>query len=528
MSENTTEPFWLRALTGQRTRRDFLRDASAFGTLLFGMPPVSRRARTFAAREYPFTLGIASGDPWPGSVVLWTRLAPRPLEADGGMPAEAVTAEWELAADERFSRVVRRGSVVARPEFAHSVHVEADGLEPDREYWYRFHAGGEASPAGRTRTAPAAGASPAEIRFAFASCQHYEYGYYTALRHMAEEDVHFIVHLGDYIYENGTVAGRARRHDPEEILTLGDYRRRYALYKADADLQIAHAVAPWIVTWDDHEVDNNYAGAFNEKGWPAEAFLRRRAAAYQAYWEHMPLRPSAMPNGPDMPLYRRFDFGRLIELNMLDTRQYRTRQPCGGESGPRCDGALDAAATMMGAAQERWLDRGLARSAARWNVLGNQVPIAEVDNEPGPGTFMSFDRWDGYVAARRRLLGSLAQRRVRNPVVLTGDIHSNWVADLRPDFADPASPLVGAEFIVTSLTSGGDGSDTSEFGARALRANPHMRFFNNQRGYVRCSVRPDRWLSDYRVVDYVSRPGSPIRTRASFVVEDGRPGAAML
>jgi alkaline phosphatase D len=290
------------------------------------------------------------------------------------------------------------------------------------------------------------------------------------------------------------------------------------------DLQAAHAAAPWVQTWDDHEVDNNYAGDHDEHGTPVATFRLRRAAAYRAYWEHQPLRRSSLPKGPSARLYHRLRFGRLIDLHMLDGRQYRTDQPCGDGTRPRCPGTTDVTATMLGREQERWLQKGLEQSRARWNVLGNQVPFAPIDNEPGEAATYSMDRWDGYVAARQRLLDFLRQRQPANPIVITGDVHSNWVADLHSDFDDMKSPIVGVEFIGTSLSSGGDGSDMSAFGRRALDANPHMRFHNGQRGYVRCIVAPDRWQADYRVLPYVTRPGAPIETRASFVVEAGRPG----
>jgi alkaline phosphatase D len=500
------------------TRREFLRRASlALAATLYAPVPTRARVRV---RAYPFTLGVASGDPLPGGVVLWTRLAPDPLQG-GGMPAERVRVDWEIAHDEQFRRIAKRGSSTAAPEFAHSVRIEVDGLEPDRVYWYRFLAGGEASPVGRTRTAPARALD--RLDFAFVSCQDYEQGYYTGFRHLAGEDSRFIVHLGDYIYEDGIHEERPRRHDGPEIQTLGDYRRRYALYKSDADLQASHAAAPWIVSWDDHEVDNNYAGAIAEDGAARDAFLRRRAAAYQAFWEHMPVRNNARPRGADARMYRRLAFGDLLDLFVLDTRQYRTDQPCGDGRVPRCAGVYDARGTMLGAAQERWLLDGLGASRARWNVLANQVMIAQLDGEPGPAESFAMDKWDGYFAARRRLLGFLRDRRA-NTVVLTGDIHANWVAELRPDFEDERGPVVGVEFVGTSISSGGDGSDTTDVGRRGLSANPHLRFFNAQRGYVRCSVTPEQWISDYRVLEYVTRVGSPIATRASFIVENGRPG----
>lgn len=505
------------------SRREFLRIAGALATgLLTGC--ASRPGRPAPFRAYPFTLGVASGDPLPDGVVLWTRLAPD-LAAGGGMPPEPVEVEWQVAADDGFRRIVRRGRAPAVPELAHSVHVEVDGLEPGRDYWYRFIAADAESPVGRTRTAPAPDAAPDALRFAFASCQHYEYGYYTAYRHMAAEDLDLVIHLGDYIYEYGPARDRARVHDAPEVVTLEDYRRRYALYKSDADLQAAHAAFPFVATWDDHEVDNNYAADIPQDDTPRDAFLRRRAAAYQAYYEHMPLRAASLPRGPDLLLYRRLAFGRLAELSILDGRQYRSDQPCGDRRGPACPEVFAEEATMLGPVQERWLLDGLGRSRARWNIIGNQTLIARLDSAPGPDEQISMDNWNGYAAARRRLLTFLHERRPSNPVVLTGDIHLSMVADLKADFDDPASPVVGTEFVGTSISSGGDGSETDPRGERWLTENPHLRFFNAQRGYVRCTVTPGRWTTDYRVVPYVSRPGAPIVTRASFVLEDGRPGA---
>ena len=376
---------------------------------------------TFAVS--PFTLGVASGDPAPDGVVLWTRLAPEPL-VGGGMPPEAFEVRWRVATDERMRNVVRQGAAVAIPEYGHSVHVEVDGLSPARWYWYQFDVGGHQSAIGRTRTVAAPDASPDRMRFAFASCQHYEQGLFTALGHMADEDLDLVIHLGDYIYEYEGNAGRVRRHTGREIESLDDYRNRYALYKSDPALQAAHAACPWIVTWDDHEVDNNYAAWNSEALAPADAFLRRRAAAYQAYYEHMPLRAAAIPSGPDMLLYRQLGFGDLVYF-VLDTRQYRTDQPCGDGSAPVCDEVRDPRATLLGGHQARRLVEGLDRSSARWNVLAQQVMMARVDRRPGDEVFYSMDQWGGYDAERTRLMDFFARRTPSNPVVLTGDIHAN-------------------------------------------------------------------------------------------------------
>ena len=501
------------------TRREFLsRLTASLGILALGGCG-GRRAQRWETN--PFALGVAAGDPAPDGIVLWTRLIG---EADAARLQEPIEIDWELASDERFSRIDRDGSATASPDLAHSVHVEVAGLEPDREYWYRFRSGGEVSTAGRFRTAPRSGAAIDPLRFAFASCQHYEQGHYTSLRHLAAEDIRFVIHLGDYIYEDGIHDDRPRQHDGNEVITLDAYRNRYALYKEDADLQAAHAAFAWIVTWDDHEVDNNYANDAAQDDQSPDALLLRRAAAYQAYYEHTPVRASARPRGPDARIYRRLRFGDLMDVSVVDTRQHRTDQPCGDGIKPRCEDAYSEDATMFGSEQEEWLFDGLAASASRWNVIANQVPVGEIDNVPGPEGTYSMDRWDGYVAARRRFL-EFVRDHASDVVVLTGDVHANWVADLKPDFADGAAAPVATEFICTSLSSGGDGADESDFGRRGLAANPHMRFFNGQRGYVRCTVGRDLWTSDYRVVEYVSRPGAPITTRAAFVVERGRTGA---
>jgi alkaline phosphatase D len=503
-------------------RRRFLAQTGRCLALTLAPRCASLAQEKFA--QNPFTLGVASGDPAPDGVVLWTRLAPDPLNG-GGMPPSSVEVLWEVAADERMNRIVKRGRVTATAALAHSVHVEVSGLEPARWYWYRFRAGVHASAVGRTRTAPDPRRPLARLAFAFASCQHYEQGLYTAYRHMAEEDLDLVVHLGDYIYEGPPRPGNPRLHNSLEIKSLNDYRNRYALYRLDPDLQNAHARFPWMVTWDDHEVDNNYAAGTSEDNAPRDQFLERRAGAYQAYYEHMPLRRASLPRGSSLLLYRRLAFGDLAEFSVLDSRQYRTDQPCGDGLKARCAEAASESATLLGPEQERWFLDGLARSRRRWNIVAQQVMMAEVDRVRGAGELLSMDSWSGYPRARDRVLRFLGDARPSNPVVLTGDIHSNWVADLKADFADPRSPVVGTEFVGTSISSGGDGSDTAQAAEGILAENPHVRFYNNQRGYVRCVLTPQQWKSDYRVVPYVSRPGAPIVTRASFVVENGRAGA---
>ncbi len=508
------------------SRRSFLQGSASFAAAalaansrLLGSTP----AAAPKLPSYPFALGVASGEPSTTSIVLWTRLAPKPLEPGGGMPAAPVIVWWEVADDDAFKSIVRSGTTLANPHWAHSVHAEVDGLRPDRWYWYRFRAAGEVSPVGRTRTLPPTAAVPEKLRFAFASCQHYESGHFTAYEHMVREDLDLIVHLGDYIYEGAARDGGVRRHNSPEIFTLDDYRARYALYRLDPALQAAHAMAPWFVTWDDHEVANNYAGDIPAKPATRDEFLKRRAAAYQAYYEMMPLRRAALPTGPDMLLYRRQGFGRLASFHILDTRQYRTDQPQGDGRKPWNDILLDPKGTLLGAKQREWLSLGLERSPATWNILAQQVMMAKVDLAPGPAAEFSMDQWPGYEFERRRVLRHFHERKIKNPVVLTGDIHSNWANNLQLDSERPDSAPVAVEFVGTSISSGGDGENLPKSRAGIPGENPCVQFLNNERGYVRCEVTPQQWRADYRTVPFVTRPGAPVQTRASFVVEAGRP-----
>ena len=505
------------------SRRNFIALSSrASGLVLLGTLPARGDERTWRASADPFTLGVAAGDPAPDGFVIWTRLAPDPLHG-GGMPDENVKVSWEVATDEAFARVVARGDALALPALAHAIHVEVAGLLPRRDYFYRFTAGGERSRAGHARTAPPSGELAAKLAFGIASCQSYQSGYFTALRHMAEEELDAVLHLGDYVYESGHWGRSPVRPQGPEVVSLAEYRDRYALYKGDADLIAAHARHAFVVTWDDHEVENNYANALPWDDTPPEQFLERRAAAYQAFYEHLPLRRSSMPTGPNLRLYRRLSYGQTAQLHVLDTRQYRTDQPCGDGVVKRCPGAYDPQATLLGAEQKAWLLEGLHRSPARFDILLNQVPFGQIDNDAGPDAKYDADKWDGYLAERRTLSEAFAKRG-QGPVIVTGDMHSNAALDLKADFDDERSAVVGSEFVATSITSAGDGDDLPSWGEAILKANPHVRFFNGQRGYLRCTVTPERLTTDFRVLDYVKQPGSPVNTRASFVVERGRSG----
>lgn len=488
-----------------------------------------RAAARHRFSAYPFTLGVSSGDPLPDGVVLWTRLAPEPLDG-GGMPTAVVDVHWQVAEDAGFRTIVEQGVTKAHPDLAHSVHVEVGGLRPGREYHYRFRAGGEISPSGRTRTAPAATAEPGAFSFVFASCQQWEHGYFTAYRHIAQEDVDLIVHLGDYIYEyapGGYTApsGMVRRHHGGKPMDLAGFRTRHAQYNTDPDLRAARAHAPWLVTWDDHEVENNYADDHSEFGQGATAFLERRAAAYQAYYEHMPLRRSSVPRGPHARIYRGLAYGRLVDFSVLDTRQYRDRQPQDDAfpQGPSRERS-EKSRGIMGAAQEKWLVDRLAGGNARWNVIANQTFFSQLDVKPGKGREYSGDSWDGYPADRKRITDALAAHRVRNPVVITGDAHVSYASDIKADYDDPDSRTLGVEFLGTSISSDGDGADHARDSAEILRANPHVKFFSDFRGYVRCRADATGFQADYRLVPMVSERGASVHTRASYRTEDGRPG----
>lgn len=509
------------------SRRLFMSYGAALSTIpLLGR--VSWADPTPVFQNDPFSLGVASGDPDSSSVILWTRLAPEPLVPHGGMGPQAVAVTWEVSDDEGFTKLVASGTTQATPQLGHTVHVEVKGLKPDRWYWYRFQAGDAKSPAGRTRTMPLESELPDQLKFAFASCQNYEQGLFTAYEQMAQDDVDLVFHLGDYIYEyQSGKNGKIRTHLGHEIESLGDYRVRHSQYRSDPLLHGMHAKCPWIVTWDDHEFDNNCANDISEESQvdPVE-FLLRRANAYQAYYEMMPLRAQALPRGPHMQLYRQASFGRLADFFVLDTRQYRTDQPNGDKKSPINDAALMRNNTLLGSRQRHWLQSGLISSAGIWNVLAQQVMMGMVGfpQKEGPVVY-SMDQWPGCTYERMGLVQFLADRQIPNPVVLTGDIHSNWVNNLRVDDRQTETPVIATEFVGTSISSGGNGVEKRKGHAEILSNNPCIQFQNSERGYVRCTLTPEKWTTEYMVVDDVTRPGGKVSQRAAFVVEAGQPGA---
>ncbi len=510
------------------TRRTVLTTSAAVGAVA-GAGVLDQRptAAAPALRADPFTLGVASGDPASDGFVIWTRLAPRPLASDGrgGMPARRHDVRWEVAVDERFALVVRRGTAAAEPTSAHAVHVEVGGLAPGREYFYRFRTGRWTSRTGRALTAPEPGSLPSALAMSFVSCSQFEHGFFTAYRRLAEDRPDLVLHLGDYQYEYVkddyvSPTGNVRDHRGPETTTLAGYRQRHAQYKTDPDLQEAHAVAPWLVVWDDHELDNNWADEVPENPESVPGFLERRAAAFRAYYEHMPLRRSSVPVGIDMQLYRTVRWGQLANFHLLDTRQFRDDQAC-DDGYDACPAAADPARSITGPEQEAWLIDQLDRSTARWDLLGQQVFFSQRDADAGPVTVTSMDAWDGYVGSRDRIARGIQDARVRNPVVLTGDVHAHWAAEVKADFADPDSPSVATELVCSSVTSGGDGVDAPSGQHPWFPQNPHLRFWNDLRGYVNTTITPSHLDADFRSLPQVTRPGLAAFTRRSYRIEDG-------
>lgn len=511
-------------------RRRFLQALCALG-LGSGF---AARAQTFNPKPrfaaFPFTLGVASGYPSGSALTLWTRLAPVPEAPGGGMAPEVMPVLWEVARDEGMKDIAASGTTYANPAWAHAVHVEATGLQPNRHYWYRFSSGDARSPVGRAQTLPAPQNRPTRLRFAFASCQQYEQGYYGAYRQMVADQPDLVLHLGDYIYESSWGRDHVRKHNTPDAVTLDDYRARYALYKSDPDLQAAHAACPWLVTWDDHEVQNDYAPERSQNLDAPEWFLARRAAAYKAWYEHMPVPRHMLPVGPHNRIYARLNYANLAAFFIVDDRQYRTPQACprpgrGGSNTvdvAECAELADPKRTLLGAQQEQWLESGLSASRQRWNVLAQQTLFAQVKRKEGPERSVWTDGWDGYPAARRRLLDVFASGKPANPVVIGGDVHCFYVNQIRADFDDPASPVVASEFVGTAISSQ-HGAQSALDRMRPL--NPHVLLSDGRhRGYTRVEVTPQRMTVDLRAMDNVASADAPCSTLASFVVEDGRPG----
>jgi len=483
----------------------------------------------------PFTLGVASGDPLPDSVILWTRLHP-----EDPLPDDDIDVEWEVATDDTFAEVVASGTAPAVAALAHSVHVDVGGLEPQTDYFYRFRVGDFETELAQTRTFAASGVVPERFTFAVSSCQNWEQGYYAAYRDLVEQnDLEAFVFLGDYIYEyesGGYADDRSRSTGQNfECVTLDQYRQRYALYKTDELLQSAHSRVPWIITWDDHEVENDYAGASSENDDGVDKFLERRANAYQAWYEHMPVRLDP-PTGPDYKIYRAFANGDLVRFYVLDERQYRSDQQRSapfiealGESVQVRDDAVvfSPDQTMLGQEQLTWVIDGVAASHAIWDVLAQQVFMFGASAVPGAEPpIIIVDTWDGYAGERQILLNSVGAS-ADNLVVLTGDFHSAAVGDLRADPFDQSLPVVGSELMATSISSSffDDDADVETLVAGAIASNSQIKMFDSRRGYTLCEVTPTSWRATYRAVEDQFDESSPVETISTWEIAAGTPGA---
>lgn len=522
-------------------RRRFLLGAGSLA-LFAGISPFTRVLAAPRLGAYPFTLGVASGDPLPDGFVIWTRLAPEPLAENGGMPMAAVPVRWEVAEDDKFTRAVRSGEQLAFPELGHSVHVELEGLKPARTYWYRFRVeGAEASPVGVVRTAPAPTRMPDRVRIAVAGCQAYYQGWFDAYRHLSHEpDLDAVFHYGDYIYEGPAgrnkdkyptydATGRLvaeRDHFGDEIYSLGDYRRRYAQYKSDPDLQAAHAAAAFIMSFDDHETDNDWGGEWDQDRKPPEVFALRKFVAMQAWYENLPVRRAQLPRVDGGTRYfRRLDFGGLLRMHVLDTRSHRANQICLDPESPKCRHEPGRDSSILGAAQEIWLDDGL-RNDARWNLIAQQVFVMPLVSRDTAGKEQSSfpDKWDGYPGSRQRLAAAIADRKLTNVVIATGDAHMNAIGEVPLRDDEPDGPAVATEFLATSISSNGDGGVDSPNATRFLNErNPYLKLCDNLRGYHLHEIRAKEWRADVKVMDQVQRKGGHLATRARFVVAPDKP-----
>jgi len=512
-------------------RRQLLKAALAAAGIALA-PKVAARnpARRLRSPRSPFNLGVASGYPTHDGMVLWTRLALDPFDVTEVLYDGDIVVDYDIALDTDFKRIVQSGAVRAEARYHHSVHLEVRGLPSNQAVFYRFRSGGHVSATGRSWTAPADTQLLPALRVAVASCQHYEQGYFHAYRHMLETGTDLILHLGDYIYENNT--GRpVRQHDRGECLTLDDYRLRYAWYRSDPMLQDAHAACPWLLTHDDHEVDNDYAADQSEHPEEQAGFLLRRAAAYQAYWENLPLPQRARPNGPDMLLHTASPIGALLQLNMLDTRQYRSPQACpapprrGGTRVvvERCDEWHRDDRSMLGATQEAWLDVQLRRSQSRWNILAQGMVFSWVDEDPGPDTVNWNDSWAGYPAARQRVLQSIAASGVSNPLILGGDIHAFIAGDQRALPGDPQTPIVASELVTTSITSGPP--PKSVIDAYNRDDTRDVSFADgDHRGYLQLEITPQRLTALAVGFASVRESEATAKTLARFSLENGQRG----
>lgn len=486
--------------------------------------PVSQ-ARTWQTN--PFALGVASGVPRASGVVLWTRLIFS--DEDRARGDGPLSVQVEVFADAGLKQRIHVQDVATDATRGYSVHVQLTQLQPATTYWYRFKQGDAFSAVGRTRTAPAANAKVGQLRVALASCQHYEQGLYVAHEEIAKQPLDFVLFVGDYIYESSNPQYAIRKHNTDEPKTLAEYRLRYEQYKREPALQAAHAAHPWVLMWDDHEVVNDYANDQDRQYTDPQQFLLRRAAAYQAYFEHQPI--LVMPDDKQpasMRLYDHYVWGNLAEMWTLDCRQYRSPQACrdpvrgGGRMVVQCDELADPARSMLGAEQERWLTGSLSASKRRWKLVAQATQISSTSVPAPVGRSYWNDAWDGYPEARKRLLQTMVDAKLSNVVTLGGDVHCNVAAPLRLEPNNPASPIVASEFVTTSITSRGLGDKAAavirESNADLLHYRP------DERGYSLITITPDQVRCDFRTTKFPAGSEPTLKTQASYVVKNGKAG----
>lgn len=512
-------------LMSSLSRRELLGTAAAAGALSMVSPlseALSPQQAMAAAAQLgvrydpgPFTLGVASGDPLPSSVSLWTRLAPDPLARQQKRLPLIVEVVWAMAEDRQMRRVVARGTVWAHADQAHSVHVDVHDLKPGRTYYYQFQAMGRTSRLGRTRTAPTGNVK--RVRFASANCQAFQDGYFAAFRDIAAQDLDFVVHLGDYIYEmgndkteKGKLDHRARKnkaHDFEPY-TVADYRVRHALYKGDPSLRAAHAAHPWFLTWDNHEVEGQYDGTESGK----KRFEDRRDAAYQAWWEHMPHRMVGDDMVPHQQIYRARHWGNLLDLMILDLRQYRTAPE-------------RKHSTILGARQNHWLLEEIRHARGAWECWANSIMLSRLGKKDGDYYYEM--QWDGYPRERTSVLSQAHNLGLEDLVVISGDYHSAFVDDIHTDFDNHDSPVIGTEFLSRSISSRSGGAKWNKTnGPKMGTKNPHLQYFEGDRyGYDLYEVTAEKWATHMRMVANTRDPASPVSTLTSFHIKRGHPGA---
>jgi alkaline phosphatase D len=523
-----------RPVSPGATRRSLLQAAWALALQPWrAWGAAARTAQALPWATDPFVLGVASGAPRPDGVTLWTRLMPQDHMLYGSSADHIYIVSYEIYGDAALKNRIRAGAVPTDGRRGHSVHVVVRGLEPATPYWYRFACHGAVSRVGRTRTAPAQGAPVTSFRLAMASCQHYEQGAFTAHRDMADRELDAVLFLGDYLYEAGHRPQRLRDHPLRVAVDLTEYRQLHAHYKQDTDLQDCHAAHPWLLMWDDHEVVNDYANDADPFRNPREVFMRRRAAAYQAYFEHMPLeRPWFVAQGEvGLHLHDRYAWGSLADVWTLDGRQYRSHHACpdpvrgGGRMvlARQCADMAEPTHTMLGLEQEAWIERGLAQSTAHWKLVGQPTLMSTAGIRlPVVGPLTYTDGWDGYPLARDRFLKAIETQGVSNVVVLGGDVHTNFVAALRREPGNPEAPILATEFVTTSVTSSGMFRPVLD---GILLSNPDVRYGRtDERGYGLMTVTPDAVHCEFRSTPHPARAGVPLQTQAVWAVRPGRAG----